>query len=165
MYFKDSIGVRIMKSCFMFGHGDCPESILPNLEAAIENCYKKGVTDFYIGNRGQFDRLGIAALRKAKEKHPDICVYLLLAYHPAERPVDLWGGFDNSYYPPLENVPRPYAIVKVNQYMVNSCNFFDLLCKSYWKYEKFIGICKKAKIRFVYSKYSRKIIKFMFIVA
>jgi hypothetical protein len=57
---------------------------------------------------------------------------LLLSYHPAERPVDLTDGFNNSYYPPLENVPRQYAIVRANRYMVDTAD--TIIC-----YVKHIG--------------------------
>ena len=40
-----------MKSCFMFGHADAPDIIMPRLEQAIERYYSKdGLTDFYVGN-------------------------------------------------------------------------------------------------------------------
>lgn len=116
----------------MFGHANCPDGMLPKIEEAIERYYTKyAVTDFYIGNRGRFDSLAATAVRKAKQKHADIQSYLLLAYHPGERPVDLWG-FDGSYYPPLENTPRRYAIVKANQYMIDTSDF--IIC-----YVKHIG--------------------------
>lgn len=112
-----------MKTCFMFGHGTAPYSILPQIEQAIEDHYAKyGVTAFYVGSRGQFDSIAATAVKQAKQRHPDIRLFLVLAYHPAERPVDLTGGFDNSFYPPLENVPRPYAIVRANQYMVDTAD-------------------------------------------
>lgn len=115
-----------MKSCFMFGHSDCPESILPRIEQAIVNCYLKGVTDFYVGCRGQFDSLAAKAVIRVKQQYKEVRLYLLLAYHPGERPVDLRAGFDGSYYPPLENVPRPFAIIQGNQYMVNNSDY--LIC-------------------------------------
>lgn len=112
------------KSCFLFGHADCPNSIMPKIEEAIERYYfKYGVTDFYVGSRGQFDGLAAAAVNRAKQRHTDIRLYLILAYHPAERAVDMWDGFDGSYYPPLENTPRQYAIVKANQYMADTSEF------------------------------------------
>ena len=112
-----------MKSCFMFGHGTAPYSILPKIEQAIEDHYTKyGVTAFYVGSRGQFDSMAATAAKQVKQRHPDIKLFLVLAYHPAERPVDLTYGFDNSFYPPLENVPRPYAIVRANQYMVDTAD-------------------------------------------
>lgn len=122
-----------MKSCFMFGHADCPDSMLPRIEQAIEHFYSRyGVTDFYIGNRGRFDSLAATAVKRVKQQHKDIRLYLLLAYHPGEKPVDPRDGFDGSYYPPLENVPCPYAIVKGNQYMVDHSDY--LIC-----YVKHIG--------------------------
>lgn len=117
----------MMKSCFLFGHGDCPESILPKIEAAVEACYScHGIAAFYVGNRGRFDRLAATAVKRAKQRHPDICLYLLLAYHPAERPVDLQSCFDGSFYPPLEDTPRQYTIVKANRYMVRTAD--ALIC-------------------------------------
>ena len=121
-----------MKSCFMFGHADCPDTMLPKIEEAIVKCYSKEVTAFYVGNRGRFDSLAASAVKQVKQQHPDIKLYLLLAYHPGERAVNLTDGFDGSYYPPLENVPRPYAIVRGNQYMVDNSDY--LIC-----YAKHIG--------------------------
>lgn len=59
-------------------------------------------------------------------------LYLLLAYHPGERAVVLTEGFDNSYYPPLANVPRQYAIVRANKYMIDTAD--SIVC-----YVKHIG--------------------------
>lgn len=112
-----------MKSCFLFGHRYCSEDILPEIEQAVERLYTtKGVVDFYVGSRGVFDSLATTAVKRVKKKYPDMKLYLVLAYHPAERPVELTVGFDGSYYPPLENVPRPYAIVRANRYMVDTAD-------------------------------------------
>lgn len=109
-----------MNSCFLYGHADCPDSIIPKIEQAIESHYfQYGIRRFYVGNRGQFDRMAASAVKRMKKRHPDIQLYLLLAYHPAERKPDLTEGFDGSFYPPLEGVPRPYTIVRANQYMVD----------------------------------------------
>jgi len=114
----------MVKSCFLFGHADCPDSMLPRIEKAIERCYSKyGITAFYVGNRGRFDSLAATAVQRAKQRHADICLYLLLAYHPAERAVDLRSSFDGSFYPPLENVPRRYAIVHANRYMADTSDY------------------------------------------
>ena len=132
-----------MKSCFMFGHADCPDSILPKIEKAIELYYSEyGIQDFYVGNRGQFDHLAVTAVRHSKQRHSDIRLYLLLAYHPGERAVDLTDGFDNSFYPPLVRIPRPYAIVRANRYMVNTTD--SIIC-----YAKHTG---NARNLFEYAK-------------
>ena len=113
-----------MASCFLFGHANCPDSILPTLEQTIEDCYTKyNIRCFYVGNRGHFDRLATTAVKHVKQHYNDIRLYLLLAYHPAERAVDLSPGFDGSYYPPLENIPRQFAIVHANQHMVKTADF------------------------------------------
>lgn len=122
-----------MKSCFMFGHADCPDNIVPRIEAIIEDYYEnKGIIAFYVGNRGRFDFFAAMAAKRVKQVHPDLKLYLVLAYHPGERSVILADGFDNSYYPPLENVPRRYAIVRANKYMVDTSD--SIIC-----YAKHIG--------------------------
>ena len=47
---------------------------------------------------------------------------MILAYHPAERPIELSDGFDGLYYPLLERIPRRYAIVRTNHYMVDNAD-------------------------------------------
>ena len=142
-----------MKSCFMFGHADCPDSMLPRIEQAIEHYYSHyGVTDFYIGNRGQFDGLAATAVKNAKQRHTDIRMYLLLAYHPSERPVDLRGGFDGSFYPPLENVPRQFTIVKANQYMVDTTDFLICYVKHFGNTRNLLEYAQRRKKEGVHIK-------------
>ena len=73
-----------MKSCFLFGHSDCPQDMLSKIATAIEDLYMNyGIRQFDVGNRGTFDRLTATALRQCKLQHPEIELYLLVAYHPA----------------------------------------------------------------------------------
>lgn len=117
----------------MFGHADCPDSIMSRIEAAIENQYSEyGIRNFYVSNRGRFDSLAASAAKRVKQRYPDLKLYLLLAYHPGERAVDITDGFDSSYYPPLEGTPRQYAIVKANKHMVDTAD--SIIC-----YVKHIG--------------------------
>ena len=108
------------KVCFMFGHATTPYTMLPLIEATAERHYLEyGIRTFVMGNRGSFDSYAATAITHLKKRYKDISLVLLLAYHPAERSVYLSDAFDNSYYPPLENVPRKFTIVRSNQYMVN----------------------------------------------
>lgn len=107
-----------MKSCFLFGHADCPVQVLPKLEQSIESAISNGVLNFYVGNRGAFDRLAATAVKRAKKKFPEVRLYLLLAYHPAERPQELSEGFDGTYYPLEKTPPRQFAIVRANEAML-----------------------------------------------
>ena len=111
----------------MFGHATTPYDALVRIEAAAEKQYnEQGIRTFIVGNRGNFDSYAATAIKRLKQKHDDITLLLLLAYHPAERPVHLTEGFDNSYYPPIENVPRQYAIVRANKYMVDTAD--SIIC-------------------------------------
>ena len=114
-----------MKSCFFIGHREVYAEILPALTEVIErHIVEYGVTEFIVGNYGGFDHMAARAVIAAKARHPDITLSLLIPYHPAERPVDLPQGFDNTFYPPgMEKVPRKLAIVRANRYMVDHVDY------------------------------------------
>ena len=116
------------KNCFFIGHRDADERLLPRLELVIDRLiWEENVRYFYVGGYGDFDRIAAAAVKRAKQKYPDITLMLVLPYHPAERAVPTPNGFDGTYYPEgLENTPRRYAIVRTNQIMVNTCDW--LVC-------------------------------------
>ena len=116
------------KSCFFMGHREADERLLPRLELEIDRLIQEdNVRYFYVGGYGGFDRIAAAAVKRAKQKNPDITLMLVLPYHPAERAVPTPDGFDGSYHPEgLENIPRRYAIVRTNQIMVNTCDW--LVC-------------------------------------
>ena len=110
-----------MKSCFFIGHREAGEEVFPALVEAVErHITEYGVSEFFVGNYGAFDRMAARAVIMLRERYPDITLSLLLPYHPAERPVDLPAGFDGSFYPPgMEKVPRRVAIPRANRYMAD----------------------------------------------
>ena len=114
-----------MKSCFFIGHRESSSDIFPALSEAIElHILEFGVTEFIVGNYGGFDHMAAKAVIAAKERHPNITLSMLIPYHPAERPVLLPQGFDNTFYPPgMENVPRRSAIVRANRYIVDHVDY------------------------------------------
>ena len=114
--------------CFFIGHREANESLLPRLESVIERLItEENVRYFYVGGYGGFDRIAAAAVKRAKQKYPDITLMLVLPYHPAERPTEAPNGFDGTYHPEgLENTPRRYAIVRTNQILVDTCDW--LVC-------------------------------------
>ena len=116
------------KSCFFIGHREADERLLPRLELVIDRLItRENVRYFYVGGYGGFDRIAAAAVKRAKQKYPDITLMLVLPYHPAARAVPTPDGIDGTYYPEgLENTPRRYAIVRTNQIMVNTCEW--LVC-------------------------------------
>ena len=114
-----------MKSCFFIGHREASSEILPALREAVErHIVEYGVTEFLVGHYGGFDRMAAKAVITAKEQHPEITLSMLIPYHPAERPVKLPAGFDNTFYPPgMEKVPRRLAIVRANRYMIDHVDY------------------------------------------
>ena len=117
-----------MKSCFFMGHREADERLLPRLELVIDRLIQeKNVRYFYVGGYGGFDRIAATAVKRAKQKHSDIILMLVLPYHPAERSIPTPDGFDGTYYPEgLENTPGRYAIVRTNKIMVDACDW--LIC-------------------------------------
>ena len=116
------------KSCFFMGHREADERLLPRLELVIDRLIQEDrVRYFYVGGYGGFDRIAAAAVKRVKQKYPDITLMRVLPYHPAERPTEAPAGFDGTYHPEgLENKPRRYAIVRTNIIMVDTCDW--LVC-------------------------------------
>lgn len=117
-----------MKSCFFIGHREADERLLPRLQEIVERLItEEGVTHFYVGGYGGFDRIAANSVITAKQQHPEITLMLVLPYHPAERPLEAPAGFDGTYYPEgLETVPKRYAIVRANKIMIESSDW--LVC-------------------------------------
>ena len=113
------------KSCFFIGHREASEEIYPVLYAAVEqHIVEYGVTEFFVGHYGGFDRLAALAVKEAKRFYPEVKLTLLLPYHPAERPISTPDGFDSTFSPPgMESVPRKIAIVRANRYVVDHVDY------------------------------------------
>lgn len=113
------------KSCFFIGHRETSSELFPILTQVIEKHISGyGVTEFVVGGYGGFDHLAAKAIISLKQQYPQITLSLLIPYHPAERPIEIPPGFDNTYYPPgMEKVPRKLAIVRANRYMVDHVDY------------------------------------------
>lgn len=112
-------------SCYFIGHREAGKDVFPLLVEAVEkHITEYGVTDFYVGHYGGFDRIAAQAVEEAKERHPEIRLTLVLPYHPAIRPISVPKGFDGSFYPwEDEKIPKRLAIIKTNQRMVETCDY------------------------------------------
>lgn len=75
----------------------------------------QGADEFYLGGYGGFDHMCAAVLRKMKDANPHIRLVLVLPY--LNRSI-LTDGYDETVYPPLESVPRRFAISRRNEWMV-----------------------------------------------
>ena len=117
-----------MSACFFIGHRDAPETLRPLLNEAVErHITAYGVTDFVVGHYGRFDVMAARAVRESKQRHPEVTLTLLIPYYPFQGLKELSQDFDATFYPPdMETVPKPYAIVRANEYMIRASDY--LIC-------------------------------------
>lgn len=110
-----------MGTCFFIGHREAPDALLPLLMDEVErHIVEYGVTNFMVGNYGHFDGLAARAVKAAKQRHPEVTLFLLLPYHPYDRPIATPKGYDGTFYPPgMEGTPHRAAIIKANRYMID----------------------------------------------
>jgi len=107
--------------CTFFGHRDCPLAVEHELRRVLWNLVEQGGADeFMVGTHGNFDRMVLGQLRKLKEAFPHIHYDVVLAYMPQH---GLPDRYENTIYPEgMECVPRKFAILKRNQWMVERCD-------------------------------------------
>lgn len=101
------------------GHAQITErEALQNwLQTVTQSLIEQGATTFYLGGYGAFDSLAASVLREQKKRYPQIELVLVLAYLNTRRDT---SGYDRTVYPPLETVPRRFAISRRNRWMVES---------------------------------------------
>ena len=85
--------------------------------AVTQHLIEQGATTFYLGGYGTFDSLAAAVLREQKKRYPQIELILVLVYLDGNKDA---SGYDSTVYPPLENVPRRFAISHRNRWMVDT---------------------------------------------
>ena len=103
------------------GHADLidSEDVRVWLKETVEGLIHRGADDFLLGGYGRFDACAASVVWELKKQYPGIHSTLVLPY--LDRKVDA-TKYDNTLYPPLENVPRRFAISKRNEYMVNKAD-------------------------------------------
>lgn len=134
-----------MPSCFFIGHRECADSILPLVQETVErHIVEYGVTHFIVGGYGGFDSVAATVVKRAKIRHPGIVLLQLVPYHPAERSIEPWAGFDSTYYPfEGKTPPRKFAIVKANEQMIHDCDY--LIAYAWHPASNAVTIVEKAR--------------------
>ena len=85
------------------------------LQNTVAKLIDRGADKFYLGGYGAFDEMAASVVWKQKAKHPQITSILVLPY--LDRKV-IAVNYDTTTYPPLEKVPKRFAISKRNEWMV-----------------------------------------------
>ena len=106
--------------CAFFGHRDAPTAISSAISQMFEMLIvEKGIDVFYVGHQGKFDKMVYRELCRAKKKYPHIDCVVALAYPPAQG--EKWE-LETLYPFGLERIPRSYAILARNAWMVEQAD-------------------------------------------
>ena len=134
------------KTCFFIGNRYTPGSIKEQLAEAVEkHITEYGVNVFTVGNYGAFDRLVKSVLTEAKERHTDIELYLLAPYAFTQK-IEIPEEFDGSLYPEgMEKVPKPYAIVQANRYMIQNSDYLISYCHDVGNTRNFVEYAQRRE--------------------
>lgn len=99
------------------GHGNVTNKsdVQEWLYTTIENLILGGAKIFYLGGYGEFDSLAKSVLREHKKCHSHIDIVLILPYLNSS--IDE-AGYCYTLYPPIETVPKRFAISKRNEWIV-----------------------------------------------
>lgn len=111
------------KACTFFGHRDCPETIKPKIRTAVIDLIENhGVTMFYVGNQGNFDRMVRSILKEVTTAYPEVGYAVVLAYMPsAKKRSD--DSSDTLLPDGIEKVPKRFAIPWRNKWMIEHADY------------------------------------------
>lgn len=103
------------------GHKDVlyKEQVNEKLAAVVAALIEEGASEFYLGGYGDFDYMAAKIVRELKKDRPDIQSTLVIPYMDRDYNKELYDG---SIYPPLENTPLRFAILKRNEWMVDQAD-------------------------------------------
>ena len=108
-----------MKTVTFCGHSKISYTDLSKIKEKLSEELKKlitlGATEFLLGGYGMFDLLCAQTIKELKFEYPHIKSVLVIPYINRDFNKTL---YDCSEYPPLENVPKKFAISKRNEYMI-----------------------------------------------
>ena len=114
-----------MSVCTFFGHSECYGLDAVTLWSTIEDLIKQGVTEFLVGNQGQFDAMVRNCLKSLQQQYPDIRYTVVLAYDALSRAIHhLWdmGIWDTMYPEGIECVHPKFAIDWRNRFLISSAD-------------------------------------------
>jgi len=120
---------------------DDSDTVYNHLIKTLENFFKDAFTlnrelTFFCGGYGEFDLLSSKAIDKLREiytlvKIKKIFVTPYITGNAETRNQYMKKFYDEILYPPLENVPKRFCIIKRNEWMVEHSDFVI----SYLKYD------------------------------
>ena len=109
------------------GHSNClfsDEEKEKLKQLLIKEIRKNPTCKFYLGGYGDFDSLCLRTLRELKTDFPDIELLFITPYLDKNYSKLEFAKYhyDDVIFPPLESVPRKFAILKRNEWMVEEAD-------------------------------------------
>lgn len=127
------------KRCCFAGHSQIynTDNLYNNLVNLIERLIiEENVSEFWVGNYGNFDGLSTKAVRDLKENHPNIQLNLVIPYLTSsinECKELYYKKYDHILMADLpEKTPKKFQILKCNEYMVQNSNFIICYVQYSW---------------------------------
>ena len=120
-----------------FGHSNClfNDDIKKQLKnILLDEIIKNPTCKFYLGGYGDFDGLCLRTLKDLKNDFPDIELIFFTPYIDKNYSKLEFATYhyDDVIFPPIESVPRKFAISKRNEWMVDSANLVIAYVKYSW---------------------------------
>ena len=139
-----------MPVCTFFGHSECYGLDAAVLRSAIEELIEQGITEFVVGNHGQFDGMVFFCLQDLGKVYPEISYSVALAYLPTcNQEYDIYHG--HSFYPQGQEIgPARFAIERRNRYLIDSSDI--CLCyvnRAFGGAYKFSRLAKRSGLRVI----------------
>lgn len=125
--------------CSLFGHSEfwSNADLECRIKSEIIDCVEnRNLTEFLLGGYGGYDISCAKYIRELKTIYPQIKSYLVLAY--LDKKFDEYDKeyikktFDDIIYPPIENVPKRFAILKRNEWMIDNSDYVIFYVNHSW---------------------------------
>ena len=119
------------------GHSNClfsDEEKEKLKQLLIKEIRKNPTCKFYLGGYGDFDSLCLRTLRELKADFPTIEILFITPYLDKNySKLELAKYYyDDVIFPPIESVPRKFAILKRNEWMVEQADLVIAYVKYSW---------------------------------
>ena len=119
------------------GHSNClfsDEEKEKLKQLLIKEIRKNPTCKFYLGGYGDFDSLCLRTLRELKKEFQSIELIFITPYIDKNYSKLEFAKYhyDDVIFPPLESVPRKFAILKRNEWMVEEADLVIAYVKYSW---------------------------------
>ena len=109
----------------------------------------------YLGSYGDFDNICAYACKELKQQYKNIEIayvtpYISLIEQEKIKKIQACGLYDISIYPPIENTPPKFAILKRNEWMIANADLvIAYVCRSYGGAYKAMQLAKKMNKKII----------------